>query len=124
MVVIIDTHSVTDAFAKNAGLGFYIPYIHNGQRHDYTPDFIVRLNTEGDVPRHLILETKGWDPLEEKKRSAAVRWVAAVNAEGSFGGWDYRIAKRVSEVREILDAFLTAMQTTTYISVERGGGAA
>ena len=124
MVVIIDTHPVTDAFVKNAGLGFYIPYIHSGQRHDYTPDFIVRLNTDGDVPRHLILETKGWDPLEEKKRSAAERWVAAVNAEGSFGGWDYRIAKRVSEVREILDDCAAAMQTTTYISVERGGGAA
>ncbi len=26
---------------KNAGLGFAIPYLHNGQSHDYMPDFIV-----------------------------------------------------------------------------------
>ena len=63
---IIDTHRATDAFVKNAGLGFYIPYIHNGQRHDYTPDFLVRLKADGDAPRHLILETKGYDLLEEK----------------------------------------------------------
>ena len=34
------------AFVKNAGLGFAIPYLHNGQPHDYVPDFIVRLKTE------------------------------------------------------------------------------
>ena len=53
----IDTHPATDAFVKNAGLGFTIPYLHNGQTHDYMPDFIVRLKT--DPPCHLILETKG-----------------------------------------------------------------
>ena len=67
---------------KNAGLGFAIPYLHNGQLHDYVPDFIVRLKT--DPPRHLILETKGYDPLEEVKRAAAERWVAAVNADGTL----------------------------------------
>ena len=51
---------------KNAGLGFAIPYLHNGQPHDYVPDFIIRLKTE--PPRYLILETKGYDPLEEVKR--------------------------------------------------------
>ena len=81
---------------KNAGLGFAIPYLHNGQTHDYVPDFIVRLRTE--PARHLILETKGFDPLEEVKAAAAQRWVAAVNAEGSYGPWAYAIAKRVADV--------------------------
>lgn len=40
---------------KNQGLGFAIPYLHDGQAHDYTPDFLVRL----DNGVHLILETKG-----------------------------------------------------------------
>ena len=111
---IIDTHPAIAAFVKNAGLGFYIPYVHNGQRHDYTPDFIVRLKT-GPLPHHLILETKGWDPLEDDKRAAAERWVAAVNADGTYGQWDYRMAKRVAEVREILDAMNaeTASATAT-----------
>jgi type III restriction enzyme len=39
----IDPHPLVDAFVKNAGLGFAIPYLYNGQMHDYMPDFIVRL---------------------------------------------------------------------------------
>lgn len=96
----IDTHEMTEAFVKNAGLGFAIPYLHNGQMHDYVPDFIVRLKT-GDRT-HLILETKGYDPLTEVKRSAAERWVAAVNADGSYGTWHYRIARKPEEVRKTI----------------------
>jgi type III restriction enzyme len=61
----IDTNDLVDAFAKNAGLGFAIPYFHNGEAHDYVPDFIVRLKTE--PPMHLILEVKGHDELQEVK---------------------------------------------------------
>jgi len=88
----LDTHPLMDAFVKNQSLGFAIPYLHNGEMHDYVPDFIVRL--KADPPVHLILETKGFGPLGEVKRQAAVRWVAAVNAEGSFRRWAYAAAKR------------------------------
>lgn len=96
----IDTHPAVAAFTKNAGLGFAIPYLDNGQMHDYVPDFIVRLNT--DRPSHVILETKGYDPLEEVKRAAAERWVAAVNADGAYGRWQYAVAKKVSDIPEII----------------------
>ena len=82
---LIDTHPATRAFVKNAGLGFAIPYIHNGQTHEYIPDFIIQLKS--DSSRDLVAETKGFDELEEVKREAAERWVRAVNAEGSFGRW-------------------------------------
>ena len=91
-----------DAFVKNQGLNFTIPYLHNGQGHDYVPDFIIRLKT--DPPKHLILETKGFDPLEEVKRAAAERWVAAVNADGTYGRWEYAIAKKMTEVNNIVEA--------------------
>ncbi len=91
---ILDTHPLVEAFVKNASLGFAIPYLHNGQAHDYLPDFIVRLKSQ--PPFHLILETKGFDPLEEVKTAAAKRWVAAVNADGSYGRWQYGIAKRIA----------------------------
>lgn len=97
----IDKHPVTAAFVKNAGLGFAIPYLHNGQMHDYLPDFLIRLKAES--PRYLILETKGYDPLEDVKRAAAERWVAAVNADGSYGRWQYALAKKVADVPGILD---------------------
>ena len=66
------------------------------------PDFIVRLKTT--PPLHLILETKGYDPLEEVKRAAAERWVAAVNADGTYGRWAFAIAKKTTEINEIVAA--------------------
>jgi type III restriction enzyme len=96
----IDTHAAVEAFVKNAGLGFAIPYLHNGQMHDYMPDFIIRLKSNPLV--HLILETKGYDPLEDVKRAAAERWVAAVNADGTYGTWKYTIAHKPTEVSKLI----------------------
>jgi type III restriction enzyme len=98
----IDKHSAVHSFVKNAGLGFAVPYLYNGQMHDYMPDFIIRLKSDSSF--HVILETKGYDPLEDVKRAAAERWVAAVNAEGSYGRWAYRIAKKTTEVSGIITA--------------------
>jgi type III restriction enzyme len=101
---IIDNHKVTAAFVKNAGLGFAIPYLFNGQPHEYEPDFVVRLaNRENEF---LIIETKGFDDRAEDKNQAAQRWVAAVNAAKSYGVWQYRMARSIGEVRTILDGFL------------------
>ncbi|MBI1849291.1 MAG: DEAD/DEAH box helicase family protein [Planctomycetes bacterium] len=100
---VLDTHPLVDAFAKNAGLGLAIPYLHNGQPHDYIPDFIVRLRPEpSGSPIHLILETKGYDPLKDVKAQAAERWVDAVNAEGSQGRWDYALATAITDIPGIL----------------------
>ena len=103
---ILDTHPLVDSFVKNAGLGLAIPYIHNGQPHDYVPDFIVRMN--GDRTLHLIIETKGFDDLAEVKAAAAQRWVEAVNADGRLGTWRYSLARAVDDVRRTLDSFSTA----------------
>ena len=99
---ILDTHPRVGSFVKNAGLGFAVPYLHNGQPHDYVPDFVVRLSGQATV--HLILETKGFDELADIKAAATQRWVAAVNADGQHGAWRYAMARSVSAVREILDA--------------------
>ena len=104
----IDTHSAVDAFVKNAGLGFGIPYLYNGQMHDYIPDFIVRLKGEPAV--NVILETKGYDDRAEVKRAAAERWVAAVNAEGSYGGWAFRMLRSPAEVPAVLSGFAVAVE--------------
>lgn len=100
---IIDRHPAVDAFVKNAGLGYAIPYLHNGQPHDYVPDFIIRLKT--NPPTHLILETKGYDELKDVKRQAAERWVDAVNADGRYGKWKYNIVLAPSDIpRHIVEA--------------------
>jgi len=97
----LDTHAAVDAFVKNAGLGLGIPYLHNGEQHEYVPDFLVRLARTRD--RFLILEPKGYDPLKDVKRAAAERWCAAVHTHGGFGLWQYRIVKRPEEVNAVLD---------------------
>jgi type III restriction enzyme len=106
---LIDTHPAVGAFVKKAGLGFAIPYLHNGQDHDYYPDFLIRLKC--DPPCHVILETKGYDELEEVKRAAAERWVAAVNAEGSFGRWQYVLVKKVTDITAVLNVALANVRS-------------
>lgn len=100
----IDKHQKTLAFVKNAGLGFAIPYLNNGQMHEYVPDFLLRLAASGSKPVHLILETKGFDPLESLKVSAAERWVKAVNADGRHGVWRYAIVKKPTDVIGVINA--------------------
>jgi type III restriction enzyme len=99
---LIDSHAATAAFVKNAGLGFAIPYLHNGEPHDYEPDFLLQLN--GLSNRHLILETKGHDPLAEVKRQAAARWVSAVNESKNHGHWEFVMCRTVGEVNDTLDS--------------------
>jgi type III restriction enzyme len=98
----IDTHTGTLAFVKNAGLGFAIPFFHNGESHDYIPDFIIRLNANGSERNYLILETKGYDPLADVKSAATERWIKAVNADGLFGHWQYAIARKPEAVVQII----------------------
>ncbi|MFM7423452.1 MAG: restriction endonuclease, partial [Elainella sp.] len=117
---IIDTHPATDAFVKNAGLGFAIPYVHNGQPHDYLPDFIIRLKSP--EPHYLILETKGYDPLRDIKRAAAERWCAAVNADGKYGRWQYEVCG-LQDVQQIMDG-LDVSASSQQPAKARVGGAA
>ena len=96
----LDTHEQVHSFVKNEGLGCAIPYLHNGQQHEYLPDFLIRLH--GEKPRYLILETKGYDPLKDVKAQAAERWVQAVNAGGGFGVWSYAVVTEVGKVGEVV----------------------
>jgi hypothetical protein len=94
---IIDHHENVEAFVKNEKLGFTIPYFHNGEYHDYHPDFIIRFKTA--KLNYLILETKGWDELRDVKKAAAIRWVNAMNADGKYGYWQYFMSG-IYEVKE------------------------
>jgi type III restriction enzyme len=96
----LDRHPRVRAFVKNQGLGFAIPYLHDGGSHDYIPDFVVRL----DNGVHLILETKGHDDLEHVKAQAAQRWVDAVNADGSCGEWRYLVAHDMNAIPALLES--------------------
>ena len=108
---LIDTHPAVEAFVKNAGLSFAIPYFHNGEPHDYEPDFIICL--KGEDVRHLILETKGYDELAEVKAQAARRWVEAVNADQRYGYWDFAMVRKVGDTLGVLDTMASTGQAAT-----------
>jgi type III restriction enzyme len=100
------------AFVKNQFLGFAIPYVHNGQDHEYYPDYLVRLKSDAR-PFTLILEVKGRpDPDEGIKAEAAQRWVAAVNAEGSFGRWGYDILRDPKETFALVEQWMGEVERT------------
>jgi len=54
------------------------------------------------------LETKGYDPLDEVKRAAAERWVAAVNADDAYGRWSFALARKVPEINRLVDRAIGA----------------
>jgi hypothetical protein len=90
--------------------------LYNGQPHDYVPDFLIQLKVQSRV--HLILETKGYDPLAHIKAQAAQRWVAAVNADGQYGRWHYAVAYKPEEVRKRLEETMTRMQEEATAAAE------
>ncbi|MBI3028452.1 MAG: DEAD/DEAH box helicase family protein [Candidatus Rokubacteria bacterium] len=98
----LDTDPHVVAFVKNFNLGFAIPYAHAGEGREYLPDFLARLRKESKEVGTLILETKGYDPLTSVKEAGARRWVAAVNAEGSYGRWSYRLVKAPTDVPDAI----------------------
>ena len=84
----LDTHPGVRAWVKNDHLGFVVPYRIDGSARKYLPDFVIELNV--DALTRWIVEIKGEERLDDpKKRSAAERWVRAVNRDGRFGRWEY-----------------------------------
>lgn len=76
------------AWAKNDHLGFEIYYLWQGQVHSYYPDFLLRFENN----RHILLEVKGKVRDQDKaKWAAAEEWVQAVNNDGNFGTWEFKV---------------------------------
>lgn len=93
MAQVIEKMSEVIAYVKNEGLGFEIPYLHEGRQRSYVPDFIVRANDghgEAD-PLNLIIEVTGqeYEAKGAKVETARNLWVPAVNHVGEYGRWAF-----------------------------------
>jgi len=87
------------SYVKNDHLDFVIPYDFLGVRHPYYPDFLVRYK---DVT--IILEVKGYESEQDRqKRTAAERWVKAVNYHGGFGRWKLLECREPRSIDKILN---------------------
>lgn len=91
------------AYARNDHLDFSIPYEWQGVRHEYRPDYLVRLSTRDGSKITVILEIKGFETEKDRqKEAAALRWVRAVNNHGEFGRWEFVVCKNPHELRRSL----------------------
>ncbi|MEM3432547.1 MAG: DEAD/DEAH box helicase family protein [Candidatus Methanomethyliaceae archaeon] len=91
------------AYARNDHLDFTIPYEWQGVRHEYRPDYLVRLCARDSSIITVILEIKGFESEHDRQKEvAARRWVRAVNNHGEFGRWEFLVCKRPSELRRLL----------------------
>lgn len=95
----LDAHESVKRWVKNDHLGFVIPYRKDGVRRRYLPDFIVEL-ASGE---HLVVEIKGQIGDAEIKAAAAHRWCNAVNNDGRFGNWSYRLVRNPADLTLLLD---------------------
>jgi type III restriction enzyme len=112
---ILESLPAVAAYVKNNGLGFTIPYTMQGRSHEYIPDFLARLNGQGDdVVRTLVIEVSGTlkkeAPTREKADTTRNLWVSAVNAVGAYGRWGYAELRDPRTFRRDLRAAIEALR--------------
>ncbi len=94
------------SYARNDHLDFTIPYEWQGLRHEYRPDYLVRLKARDGQETKLILEIKGFETEQDRqKEAAAQRWVRAVNHHGELGKWAFRVCRNPQDLKNILNEF-------------------
>jgi type III restriction enzyme len=115
----LDKNPDVMAYVKNDRLDFMIPYEWEHQVHSYYPDFIVRLGLKDGSEANVIIEVKGFEDEQDRaKKTAAQRWVAAVNHHGGFGRWalaecrsPYTLPKVLEKVKQQPEKTVTAEPT-------------
>ncbi|PIS13600.1 MAG: hypothetical protein COT67_00915 [Candidatus Tagabacteria bacterium CG09_land_8_20_14_0_10_41_14] len=87
------------SWVKNDHLGFEIFYLWQGQTHTYYPDYIIKFGNA----RHLLLEVKGQTKEQDKaKWQAAKEWVEALNVNGNFGKWEFKVLDNPKNVFDVV----------------------
>ncbi len=91
------------SYVKNDHLDFVVPYEFLGHRHNYSPDYLIRLHRNEGSELNLILEVKGFESEQDRaKQVAAQRWVRAVNHHGGFRTWDLAVCRDPHKLAKLL----------------------
>lgn len=105
-IEIMEDMDAVDYFTPNdRQIGLIIPYEYEEHRHNYEPDFVVRLRNG----KLVLLEIKGLGGKIHNpdqvlaKNAAAKKWVAAVNNNGRYGDWVFEICEEMSSLRKTLE---------------------
>lgn len=81
-------------YVKNHFLGFKIPYVVDGEEHDYITDFIVVCEAPDGRLVHLIIEISGFSNdrtgnKDAKRLYTQNYWIPAVNNLKTYGEWAF-----------------------------------
>lgn len=103
---------------RNYGLNWSLPYIADGEYHQYRPDFVAVCPLANGQELHLVIEVKGQELFNDRiKRDWAEHWCAAVNAHPDYSQnkiWQYlyldEIPRREYVERQIAAAIAKARQ--------------
>jgi type III restriction enzyme len=108
LALTLENHPRVLAYAKNQAMGFDIPYLDGGVMRRYVPDFLVRLDMDGEEALNLILEVKGIRDESDKAKAQTTRqlWVPGVNALGGFGRWRFEEFRDWASMEEDFSAFV------------------
>lgn len=91
------------SYARNDHLDFTIPYEWQGARHEYRPDYVIRVRNKKGEETRVILEVKGFETEQDRQKEiAARRWVKAINHHGEFGKWAFVVCRDPQQVRKAL----------------------
>lgn len=114
MAALLEGHNRVAAYVKNDHLEFTIPYLHGGVRHNFVPDFLVRLHSsaeDDDVVCTLIIEVSGGRKdahlREAKATTARDQWCVAVNNHGGFGRWGFVEVSEMTHAARTLNLAIT-----------------
>ena len=101
---VVEAHPRVIAYVKNQGMQFEVPYLDGATPRKYVPDFIIRLDDDGEEPLNLIVETKGFRGQDAQIKAETMKtyWVPGVNNLGGFGRWAFA---EFTDVYAIRDAF-------------------
>lgn len=95
----LDQNEVVTAWVKNDHLGFEVLYTYQGVVRKYRPDYLIQLQSG----KTMVLEVKGQqEDQENAKHSYMSQWVEAVNEDGRFGCWQFRVSHAPSHLKDIL----------------------
>jgi type III restriction enzyme len=94
------------AYVKNQGMGFVIPYEHQGVAHHYNPDFIAVLEMSDKSKLNLLIEVTGKkdDKKKMKVKTARDLWVPAINNFGKYGKWAILEVQDIHETQNLIRA--------------------
>ena len=99
------------SYARNAGLGFSVPYTINGKKErKYFPDFIVRINDRNDLGDllSLIVEIKGIKKEDARAKADTMNrlWVPSVNNYGCWGRWAFLEIMDMQDARKLVEKYV------------------